>query len=108
VRNECKPKRGAGESKKIVTARGHKDNRLLAVAAGFGPTAIMPNAAQIVAEVGKETFEVEINVSLQNGKIISATIDHPVEVLSRECEDAELSHCGPPKRFQSLRRIDVK
>jgi hypothetical protein len=44
---------------------------------------------KIVAEVGKETFEVEINVSLQNGKIVSATIDNPVEVLSRECEDAE-------------------
>ena len=52
-----------------------------------------------MAEVGKETFEVEINVSLKNGKIISATIDNPVEVLSRDCEDAELSRCGPPKRF---------
>jgi hypothetical protein len=52
---------------------------------------------KIVAEVGKETFEVEINVSLKNGKIISATIDNPVEVLSRDCEDTELSRCGPPK-----------
>ncbi len=50
----------------------------------------------------------EINVSLKNGKIISATIDNPVEVLSRDCEDAELSRCGPPERFQVLPRIDVK
>jgi len=63
---------------------------------------------KILAEVGKETFEVAINVSLKNGKIISATINNPVEVLSRECEDTELSRCGPPKRFQVLRRIAVK
>jgi hypothetical protein len=61
-----------------------------------------------VAEVGKETFEVEINVSLKNGKIISAKIDNPVEVLSRDCEDPELLRCGPPKRFQIRRRIGVK
>jgi hypothetical protein len=61
-----------------------------------------------VAEVGEETFEVEINVSLKDGEIISATIDNPAEVLSRDREDAGLSRCGPPKRFQILRRIDVK
>src|SRR5882672_1444425 len=53
---------------------------------------------KIVAKVGKETFEVRINVSLMTGKIISAKIDNPVEVLSRDCEDTELSRCGPPKR----------
>jgi hypothetical protein len=63
---------------------------------------------KFVAEIGKETFEVEINVSLKNGKIISAKIDNPVEVLSRGCEDPELSRCGPPKRFQIRRRIEVK
>jgi len=62
---------------------------------------------KIVAEVGKEPFEVEINVSL-NGEIISPTIDHPVEVLSRDCQYAELSRCAPSKRFQVLPRIDVK
>ena len=61
-----------------------------------------------MAEVGKETFEVETNVSLKNGEIISPTIDNPVEVLWRDCEDAELSRCGPPKRFQVPRRIEVK
>jgi hypothetical protein len=63
---------------------------------------------KIVAEVGKETFEVESNVSLKNGEIISSTIANPVEVLSRDCEVAELSRCGPATRFQVRRRIDVK
>jgi len=60
---------------------------------------------KIVAEVGKGTFEVEINVSLKNREIISPTIDNPLEALSCDCEDAELSRCCPPKRFQVLRRI---
>ena len=63
---------------------------------------------KIVAEVGKETFKVEINVSLKNREIISPTIDNPMEALSRDCEDAELSRCCPSKRFQVLRRIDVE
>jgi hypothetical protein len=49
---------------------------------------------KITAEVGKETFEVEININLKNGRIISAKIDNPVEVLSRDCEDVELTWCG--------------
>jgi hypothetical protein len=62
----------------------------------------------IVAEVGKETLEVEINVTLKNGKLISAKIDNPVEVFSRACEDAWLSRCGEPKRFQIRRQIEIK
>jgi hypothetical protein len=62
----------------------------------------------IVAEVGKETFEVEIKVSLKNGKIISAKIDSPVVMLSRDCQDALLSRCGEPKQFQIRRRIEVQ
>jgi hypothetical protein len=45
---------------------------------------------------------------LKNGKIISAKMDNPGEVLSRECEDAELSRCGEPKRFQIRRQIEIK
>jgi hypothetical protein len=63
---------------------------------------------QFIAEIGKEIFEVEVNVSLKNGKIISAKIDNPVEVLSRDCEDVELSRCGEPKRFQIRRQIEIR
>ncbi len=62
---------------------------------------------QIVAEIGKETFAVEVNVSLKNGKIISAKIDNPVEAISRDCEDAELTRCGPAKRIHIQRTIEI-
>ena len=123
MRNECKPKQGAGESKKIVIAQGRKDNRdavvrhvppqnpAIKIPADWmhAPVADTPNNWVEAEKRGEkndcgggwetETFEGEINVSLKNGKIISATIDNRVEVLSRECENAQLSRCGPPKRL---------
>lgn len=58
------------------------------------------------AEVGKETFDVRLTVS-QSGKIQSATLDNPVEVLQRDCNDAELTKCGTPVRYQIMRRIEL-
>jgi hypothetical protein len=59
------------------------------------------------AEVGKETFDVELKVSLDDGKILSATLDNPVEVLARECADAALSSCGEPVRYQIHRQVEI-
>lgn len=61
-----------------------------------------------VAEVGKETFEVEIKVSLLNGKMLSAKMDNPVEVLKRECTDSALATCGEATRYQIKRQIEVQ
>ncbi len=59
------------------------------------------------AEIGKETFEVKITLSLEDGRILRATIDNPVEVKARPCSDAELSKCGEPVRYQIRRQIEV-
>ncbi|MGA2220463.1 MAG: hypothetical protein ABSH21_01570 [Verrucomicrobiia bacterium] len=59
------------------------------------------------AGVGKETFEVQIKVSLVDGRILSARMDNPVEVLERECTDATLTTCGNPIRYQIRRQIEV-
>jgi hypothetical protein len=61
-----------------------------------------------VAEVGKETFEVEIKISLVNGKMLSARMDNPVEVLKRECADSALVTCGAATRYQIRRQIEVQ
>jgi len=61
-----------------------------------------------VAEVGKETFEVQIKVSLLNGKMLSAKMDNPVEVLKRECSDSALTACGEAARYQIRRQIEVQ
>jgi hypothetical protein len=40
----------------------------------------------IISHVGKETFDVEINVSLVDGKILHATLDNLVVAQNRESE----------------------
>jgi hypothetical protein len=58
------------------------------------------------AEVGKETFDVQMEIA-PDGKILSATMDNPVEVLARDCTDAELTRCGDPVRYQIKRQIEL-
>ena len=65
-----------------------------------------PNG-KYLAEVGKETFEVLIKVSLVEGRILSARIDNPVEAISRECTDAALTSCTDPVPHHILRQIEV-
>jgi hypothetical protein len=61
-----------------------------------------------VASVGKETFDDVIKTSLTDGRILSATMDNPVEVLERQCTDAALTVCGDPIRYQIRRRIAIQ
>jgi hypothetical protein len=60
------------------------------------------------ASVGKETFDDVIITSLTNGRILSATMDNPVEVLQRQCSNAALTVCGKPVRYQIRRQIEIK
>jgi hypothetical protein len=60
-----------------------------------------------VAAVGKETFDVELKISLVDGRILSATMENPVEKIARECTDAALTDCGEPVRSPTFRRIKM-
>lgn len=62
---------------------------------------------KFTAEVGKETFEADIKISLETGRILSATLDNPVEVLERDCDDAPLTVCGSPIRYNIRRQITL-
>ncbi len=64
-------------------------------------------AGGYVASVGKEIIDVRITVSLANGKIRSATMDNPVQVLERTCKDAALMDCGEPTRYAIRRQIEL-
>lgn len=66
----------------------------------------MPNG-KYAAEVGKETFTDEIKISTLSGKIISASMDNPVDVLERVCSDSSLKSCGAPTRFRIRRQITL-
>jgi len=65
-------------------------------------------ADKYVASVGKETFDVQIKVSLVNGQMISGHIDNPLEVLERDCADEALTTCGDPVRYKIRRQIEIR
>jgi hypothetical protein len=60
------------------------------------------------AEVGEETFEVVIKLSIPSGRILSAKMDNPVDILGRDCEDAALTKCSAPSRYRILRRVSLE
>jgi hypothetical protein len=60
------------------------------------------------ASVGKETFDVEIKVSLENGRIISGSLDNPLEVLERGCAEETLATCGDPIGYKIRRQIEIR
>ncbi len=64
-------------------------------------------AGKYIAQVGKETFDVEIKVSLKDGEILSATQENLVQTRQRECSDAAFVDCGPPSDHQIHRQIEL-
>ena len=65
-------------------------------------------AGKYVAEVGKETFDVEIKVSLKDGKILSATLENLVQAQKRECSDAAYVDCGASADHTIRRHIELQ
>jgi hypothetical protein len=64
-------------------------------------------AGKYVAEVGKETFDVEIKLSLKDGKILAATLENLVQAHLRECSDAAYLDCGTATDHQIRRHIEL-
>ena len=60
-----------------------------------------------VAAVGRETFDVELSISLESGRILRATMVNPVETVVRDCADVELTDCGEPRRRRIFRRVEM-
>jgi hypothetical protein len=60
------------------------------------------------AEVGEETFEVVIKLAIPSGRILSAKMDNPVDILGRDCDDAALTKCSAPSRYGIRRRVSLE
>src|SRR5947209_7514860 len=60
-----------------------------------------------VAAEGKETFDVHIQVDLSDGKILSATMNNPVDTIERTCSDEYLMECDEAKPHHILRQIEL-
>ena len=79
------------------------------------PVATTPNnwvqvrktAGGYAASIGRETFDVVLTVSLNDGRIVSANMDNPVNAITRECTDAALTQCGDARTTPTLRRIQM-
>lgn len=59
------------------------------------------------AEVGKETFDVSITVSTADGRILSASMDNPVVMIGRDCDDAALTKCGDAHPQTIHRHVEI-
>jgi hypothetical protein len=60
------------------------------------------------ARVGTESFTVELQLSRADGRILGATMQNPVDVVERDCDDRALSMCGPPRRYHISRVISLE
>jgi hypothetical protein len=63
---------------------------------------------KFVAAIGRETFDVRMEVSLVDGKILYGAIENPVNTQERDCRDAALTSCGDPRPRQILRKIEIR
>jgi hypothetical protein len=59
------------------------------------------------AAVGKETFDVELTVSLADGRILHGSMKNPVTTIERTCQDAALTKCSDPKPHEIMRKIEI-
>jgi hypothetical protein len=65
-----------------------------------------PNG-KYVASIGREVVNVTFVLDTGDGRILSATLDDPVEVLERECEDFALAKCAEPSRYKVFREVEL-
>jgi hypothetical protein len=68
---------------------------------------IQAGPGRYLGQVGKETFDVRLAVSLDDGRLMSGTMRNLVEVTQRECKDPDLSSPGEPVRYEIRRDIEV-
>lgn len=66
------------------------------------------DSGRYIAGVGRETFDVQLAVSLTDGRLLSAAMVNPVDVLERTCSDAALTACGDSVRYRILRTIVLR
>jgi hypothetical protein len=59
------------------------------------------------AGAGKETFDVTMTVSTADGRILSASMDNPVVMSGRECDDAALTKCGVAQPHTIHRHVEI-
>ncbi len=65
------------------------------------------SAGNYIAAIGKETFDVQLKISLEDGVILSGTLDNVVDTRERDCTDAALRDCSETRSRQILRKVQI-
>ena len=60
-----------------------------------------------VASIGREVVNVTLILDATDGRLVSATLDNPVDILERECDDFALTRCGEPVRYRVFREVEL-
>jgi hypothetical protein len=60
-----------------------------------------------IAQVGKEVFDVKLQVDTRDGKILAADLQNPVTAVSRACQDAALTRCSAATPQTILRQVSL-
>ena len=68
---------------------------------------VRKTATGFAASVGKETFDVTLNVDISQGRILSARMENPVTKITRACTDAALIQCGEAQSTPIVRRVEL-
>ena len=68
---------------------------------------VRKTATGFAASVGRETFDVTLNVGIASGRILSATMENPVTKVTRTCSDATLTSCGDAQATPIVRRVEL-
>lgn len=79
------------------------------------PVALAPNnwvqvtkkGNEFMAAVGKETFDVQMVVSLADGRILSGSLENLVRAQERDCRDTDLTDCHGARSIEISRRIEI-
>ena len=59
------------------------------------------------AAAGKETFDVTLTVSTDDGRILSGVMENPVVTSGRLCDDAALTKCGTAEQHTIHRHVEI-
>ena len=59
------------------------------------------------ARIGQETFDDRLTVDLNDGKILRAELQNPVNAIERTCEEAALARCSAAAPLRIMRTVTL-
>jgi hypothetical protein len=62
---------------------------------------------QYLAAVGQEYFDVQLTISLADGRILHGAMRNPVDTMERLCSDTKLTQCDEAKPHHVMRTIEI-